>query len=334
MCITTESLRDDLHEARRLLVRGEHREAYQRLAGPVFDGHCEPAIIAGEASSLIRDGLIGEAIDRMRCGRSTFELPMLAASSFPEFPIGEDMGEVAVDGAVLAQAIGIPLHCADPTDQRAFVNGVHIGRTADGAMLLGIATNGKRITRAVLPLPDGWATLPAVMIAVKPAQEIVKLAEAAKDPVRLRIGPSLLSAAAGDVVLTTKLLDAQMPDCSQFFPPAFDGAAAFPSGHLIETLHRAEILADDQYRAVKIEVASGELSMTSRSTKGGAITDRIEVEGGDGINFNGNVRMLREGLEAVGSDVVELFHDGPGRPIVMRARGGGPITALIMPTIA
>lgn len=65
MMVSERSIVDDLHAARRLLQRGDHREAYQRLAGPVFDGRCQPAIIAGEASSLIRDGLIGEAIDRI-----------------------------------------------------------------------------------------------------------------------------------------------------------------------------------------------------------------------------------------------------------------------------
>lgn len=65
MAISEASVVNDLHAARRLLARGEHREAYQRLAGPIFDGRCQPAIIAGEASSLIRDGLIGEAIDRI-----------------------------------------------------------------------------------------------------------------------------------------------------------------------------------------------------------------------------------------------------------------------------
>ncbi|MFB0491973.1 DNA polymerase-3 subunit beta [Methylobacterium sp. OAE515] len=285
-------------------------------------------------SVIVANGLSGSGMIEMRCGRSSFELPVLSASGFPDFPAGEEAGEVEVEGSLLAQAIGVPLHCADAADQRVFVNGVHIGPTADGTTLLGIATNGKRITRALLPLPAGWADLPAVMIAVKPAEEIVKLARAAKGPVKLRIGTSLLSASADDVVLTTKLLDARMPDCSQFFPPAFDGAVAFPAGQVIETLHRAEILADDQYRMVRIDVSGGELSIASRSTKGGAITDTLEVEGGDGIGFNGNVRMLREGLEAVGGDVVELFHAGPGAPIVMRARGGGPITALVMPTLA
>lgn len=65
MHVSESTVLNDLWAARRMLTRGEHREAYQRLAGPIFDGCCQPAIIAGEASSLIRDGLIGEAIDRI-----------------------------------------------------------------------------------------------------------------------------------------------------------------------------------------------------------------------------------------------------------------------------
>lgn len=65
MYVSESTVLNDLCAARRMLAAGEHREAYQRLAGPIFDGRCQPAIIAGEASSLIRDGLIGEAIDRI-----------------------------------------------------------------------------------------------------------------------------------------------------------------------------------------------------------------------------------------------------------------------------
>lgn len=56
---------ENLREARRYLRDGQTREAYERLCGPVYDVLCDPVLIAGEASSLIRAGLIGEAIDRI-----------------------------------------------------------------------------------------------------------------------------------------------------------------------------------------------------------------------------------------------------------------------------
>lgn len=63
--VSYNSLNADLRHARDLLSRGEIEGAYRVLGGGIYDSKCEPAIIAGEASSLIRAGLIGEAVDRI-----------------------------------------------------------------------------------------------------------------------------------------------------------------------------------------------------------------------------------------------------------------------------
>lgn len=268
----------------------------------------------------------------IRCRRSAVELPLLRPGEFPDFPLDADAAEIEIEGAVLARAMGVPLHAADPEDQRAFVQGVCVGPTSDGTHLLGIATNGRRITRALLPLPAGAAAMPVVMVAVKPAEEIIRLARSAST-LRLRINDRLFSAEGEGARIVTKLLDARMPETRQHFPASLGRTVEISAGDIADTLGRAEVLADDKYRAITLEVADGELSLVSRSTKGGAITDTIEVEGGDGIRFCANVKMLREALAAVGGDVVAIHHAGPGHPIIVQAKGCDEITALVMPTV-
>lgn len=270
----------------------------------------------------------------IRYRRSSATLPTLAAQEFSAFDMVGEAVELEVSATDLARLLETPVHVADPQSPWAFGVGVHLHFSAIDAALVGVATDQRRLTRIMLPAPDGAAGLPPITLATKPISEIVKLArDVGPEPLRLRITERLMSIAAGTTVLTTKLVDTRFPDYSRVIPSEMPRTAIVAAGELTAALQRTLVLADDKDRTVKCEIADGILSLNMRGQKGGSINETIEVEGGEGIVFGINASRAVEALAAIDADLIELASASPTAPVVMRAAKAPTVTCIVMPLL-
>ncbi|MDV2987037.1 UNVERIFIED_CONTAM: DNA polymerase III subunit beta [Methylobacteriaceae bacterium AG10] len=270
----------------------------------------------------------------IRYRRSALSLPTLAVTEFASFAVDADAVDVSIEAATLIRLLEIPLHASNADDQRLFAQGVHLHFAKDVGALCGVATDGRRMTRAVAAEFSEAERFPSVTIGTRSAGELIKLAQdvGGGGVIHLRINERLLCAEADGTRLITKLIEGQYPDYARSIPTDLTKLAAMASHELEQALQRALILADDKDRIVRCEVADGVLSIATRSQKGGAISEAVEVEGGDGISFGMNARMAVEALGALKADVVEISTAGFGSPILMRKRGSSEALCLVMPT--
>ncbi|CAO4178976.1 DNA polymerase III subunit beta [Methylorubrum populi] len=286
---------------------------------------------AGTAMRLEASDTAPEVAIRYR--RSTLSLPTLAVAEFAGFTVDVSAVEVSIAAPTLIRLLETPLHASNVDDQRLFAQGVHLHFASDVSALCGVATDGRRMTRVVAPDFADAQRFPAVTIGTRSAGELIKLAQdVGGGMIRLRINDRLLCAEADGTRLITKLIETQYPDYARSIPTDLTKLVAMASHELESALQRALILADDKDRIVRCEVSSGVLSIATRSQKGGAISEAVEVEGGDGISFGMNARMAVEALAALKADVVEISTAGFGSPILMRKRGSTEAVCLVMPT--
>ncbi|WP_437871560.1 DNA polymerase III subunit beta [Methylorubrum extorquens] len=286
---------------------------------------------AGTAMRLEASDTAPEIAIRYR--RSALSLPTLAVTEFAGFAVDADAIEVSIEAPTLIRILETPLHASNADDQRLFAQGVHLHFARDIGALCGVATDGRRMTRAVAAEFADAERFPPVTIGTRSAGELIKLAQdVGGGSIRLRINDRLLCAEADGTRLITKLIEGQYPDYARSIPTNLTQLAAMASHELEQALQRTLILADDKDRIVRCEVADGVLSIAARSQKGGAISEAVEVEGGDGISFGMNARMAVEALGALKADVVEISTAGFGSPILMRKRGSSEALCLVMPT--
>lgn len=287
---------------------------------------------AGTAMRLATDAERSELAVHYR--RSVLSLPTLDSTTFAAFSMEADAAAVAIDAATLIRLIETPLHASSVDDQRSFAQGVHLHFAEDVGGLCGVATDGRRMTRAIAAdFPDA-RRFPPTTIGTRSCGEIIKLAQevGGTGMIQLRISDRLLSAEAGGTRLITKLVETTYPDYARSLPTDLSKLAAMAAHEFELALQRTLILADDKDRIVQCEIANGVLSIAARSSKGGAISETVEVEGGDGIRFGMNARMAVEALGALKADVVEISNAGFGSPILMRKRGSSDALCIVMPT--
>ena len=109
-------------------------------------------------------------------------------------------------------------------ETRYYLNGIYLhATTSEGvAVLRAVATDGHRLARVELPLPDGAAGMPGIIVPRKAVIEVRKLIEETEDEIAISLSDSKIKFAFDNVVLTSKLIDGTFPDYVRVIPTGND----------------------------------------------------------------------------------------------------------------
>ena len=106
----------------------------------------------------------------LRHGRSRQTLATLPAEDFPDWGVSSFSRSFEVTGSVLARQLARCLIAVSTEETRYYLNGVlfHAHEQGDdGPELRLVATDGHRLVRSALALPDGAADLPWTILAAR-----------------------------------------------------------------------------------------------------------------------------------------------------------------------
>src|SRR5215212_192965 len=113
----------------------------------------------------------------LRSGRSTFTLSCLPPEDFPVMSAGELAHHFALSAAELRTLIDRTRFAISTEETRYYLNGIYLHATkSEGVNVLrAVATDGHRLARVEVPLPDGAAGMPGVIVPRKTVGELRKL---------------------------------------------------------------------------------------------------------------------------------------------------------------
>jgi DNA polymerase-3 subunit beta len=257
---------------------------------------------------------------RVRCGRSTFELPTLPVEEYPPLPA---MPEVSgtVPGSVLAGAVAQVAVAAGRDDALPFLTGVRVEVDDDRVTLA--ATDRYRLAvrsfswRPVQPDFSAAALIPARTLA----DTAKALAHA--DEVHLAfgsqtVGEGLLGIEGLDRRTTTRLLEGDFPKYRSLLPTESPTIARVETAALTEAVKRVALVAE-RSSAVKMIFNDQELVLEAGAGDDAIGLDAIECavtgEPMDRIAFNPG--YLLEGLAALNQPVTNMAFTNPNKPAVL-----------------
>jgi DNA polymerase-3 subunit beta len=257
---------------------------------------------------------------RVRCGRSTFELPTLPVEEYPPLPeMPESSG--SVPGSVLAGAVGQVAVAAGRDDALPFLTGVRI--EVDGEQVTLAATDRYRLAVRTF----NWRPVSAEFsaAALVPARTLADTAKALAhaDDVHLAFG----SAAVGDGLLgiegldrrtTTRLLEGDFPKYRTLLPSESPTVARVETAALTEAVKRVALVAE-RSSAVKMIFSDGELVLEAGTGDDAIGVDAIEcvVSGEPMERIAFNPGYLLEGLAAINQPVTNMAFTNAGKPAVL-----------------
>jgi len=146
-------------------------------------------------------------------GRSRFVLACLPREEFPVMAEDDMPHTFQLSAEDLKNLIDKTRFAISTEETRFYLNGIfmHVPES-DAQALVAVATDGHRLARVRLALPDGAAGIPGVIIPRKTVNEIRKLLDEVEEAVQVSLSESKIRFDIPGAVLSFKLIDGTFPD--------------------------------------------------------------------------------------------------------------------------
>ncbi|MAF98848.1 MAG: DNA polymerase III subunit beta [Micavibrio sp.] len=230
----------------------------------------------------------------VKAGRSQFKLSCLPVADFPEIAAADLPVSFALPAADLRALIDRTKFAMSTEETRYYLNGIYLHEADnDGVKVLrAVATDGHRLARFEMPLPEGAAEMSGIIIPRKLIGELRKLVDEAADTIAISLSESKICFAFDHVVLTSKLIDGTFPDYQRVIPQGNDKIVEVDAKMLTSAVDRVSTISDGKSRAVKIALHGKQMTISASSAEAGSATEEVEVNGETDIEIGFNARYL------------------------------------------
>jgi DNA polymerase-3 subunit beta len=219
-------------------------------------------------------------------------------------------------------------------ETRYYLNGIYLhALESEGRSLLrAVATDGHRLARVDTNAPKGAAGMPGVIVPRKAVAEIQKLLEDGEAEVLVELSSTKIRVSAGDVVLTSKLIDGTFPDYQRVIPAGNDKLLTVDKGDFAASVDRVSTISTERGRAVKLSVSEGRMVLSVTNPDSGSATEEIEVEyDAAPLDIGFNARYLMDIAAQIDSETALLKLADPGSPTVIQEKEGASALYVLMP---
>jgi DNA polymerase-3 subunit beta len=269
----------------------------------------------------------------VKCGRSRLNLATLPSEDFPAMSEGELPHEFSLDAAALRGIIDRTRFAMSTEETRYYLNGLYLHHAdSDGvAVLRVVATDGHRLARVEMPLPDGAADMPGVIVPRKTITEVRKLIDEVSGDVAIALSETKIRFAIDDVVLTSKLIDGTFPDYDRVIPFANDKALEVDPRVFARAVDLVSTISTEKSRAVKLSLDQGSLVLSATSPEAGSATEELEVGYAHGpleIGFNSSY-LLDIARQIEGDGARFMLADGASPTLVRDNADPGALYVLM-----
>jgi DNA polymerase-3 subunit beta len=270
----------------------------------------------------------------LRSGRSRFNLTCLPADEFPAMSAGSYTHSFSVSAADLRGMIDRTRFAISTEETRYYLNGIHLhATTSDGVPVLrSVATDGHRLARVEVPLPEGAAGMPGIIVPRKTVAELRKLIDETGMDVAVSLSESKIRFAFDDCVMISKLIDGTFPDYERVIPVGNDKVLEVDCATLGKAVDRVSAISAEKSRAVKMTVEKGLVTLSANSPDSGSAVEEIEASyDAAPIEIGFNSRYLMDILGQIEGDAVRLVMADASAPTILRDVADGSAIYVLMP---
>ena len=229
----------------------------------------------------IKVELLSEKNDRLgiKASSSSFALNCLPAEDFPSISQEEFKYTFSLETNDLIRLIDKTSFAMSLEETRYYLNGIylHAVKDTDGEKLRTVSTDGHRLSRVDMNIPEGANEIPGVIVPRKTIMEIRKLLEDHSDIINLSLSDNKIKLSFSNVILTSKLLDGTFPDYSRVIPEQNDKIVTISNQLLSEAVDRVSTVSTDKTRAIKVNISKGNLIISATNPDKGSASESLDV---------------------------------------------------------
>jgi DNA polymerase-3 subunit beta len=270
----------------------------------------------------------------IKAGRSRFSLQTLPKEDFPATGAGDLPHQFPLSAGDLKGLIDRTKFAISTEETRYYLNGIYVHAFASGKQkaLRAVATDGHRLARVEMPLPEGAESMPGVIVPRKAVNELRKLIEETTGSVAVSLSDSRVRFAFDDVILTSKLIDGSFPDYHRVIPTNNDKTLEVDRKSFRDAVDRVSTISSEKSRAVKLSLKNGSLTLSATSAEQGSATEELEVKyEGSPIDIGFNSRYLLDIADEIEGDGMQILLADSVAPTLMRDMADAQALYVLMP---
>ncbi len=270
----------------------------------------------------------------LRSGRSRFSLASLPTEEFPVMSGGDMPHRFSLSAADVRGLIDRTRFAISTEETRYYLNGIFVhAAQRDGVdVLRAVATDGHRLASVEVPLPDGAAGMPGIIVPRKTVNEVHKLIEDTGEDVMLELSETKIRFSFDDVVLTSKLIDGTFPDYERVIPVGNDKELEVDCKEFADAVDRVSAISSEKSRAVKLSLSDGMLVLSASSPEHGSAVEELEADyKGETLEIGFNARYLVEITQQIESSTARFSLADAASPTILREAGDASAIYVLMP---
>lgn len=270
----------------------------------------------------------------IRAGRSRFSLSTLPKEDFPATAAGDLAHKFPLSAADLRGLIDRTKFAISTEETRYYLNGIYLHAFTAGKQktLRAVATDGHRLARVEMPLPEGAENIPGIIVPRKMVNEVRKLIEEVDGTVAVSLSDTRIRFAFDDVVLTSKLIDGSFPDYQRVIPTGNDKIMEVDRKEFHDAVDRVSTISSEKSRAVKLSLKPGSLTLSATSAENGSASEEIEVKyDGAPVDIGFNSKYLLDVAQQIEGEGLQMVLADSVAPTLLRDMADAMALYVLMP---
>lgn len=271
---------------------------------------------------------------QVSAGTVRFELACLPKEDFPQMAAGALPHRFRLAANDLKRIIDKTRFAISTEETRFYLNGIYLHAFKDGsvAALRAVATDGHRLARYELELPDGAGEIPGVIVPRKTVAELRRLLDDADGAIEIALSDTKIQFAFGGIDLTSKLIDGTFPDYQRVIPSGNDKALSLEAKEFGLAVDRVSTISADKTRAVKLVIGKDMVTLTVVNPESGTATEELgAIYSAAPIEIGFNAKYLLDVMGQMEGKQVRFLLSDAGSPTVIEDTDDNRTLYVLMP---
>ncbi|HEY1614724.1 MAG TPA: DNA polymerase III subunit beta [Rhizomicrobium sp.] len=268
-------------------------------------------------------------------GSVRFELACLPKEDFPQMTAGALPFRFRLQSADLKRLVDKTRFAISTEETRFYLNGIYLHAHKEGKAggeLRAAATDGHRLARFQIEIPEGAAEMPGVIVPRKTVTELRRLLDDVEGAIDISLSDTKIQFVTEGVELTSKLIDGTFPDYQRVIPAANDKSLVLDAHEFSKAVDRVSTISADKTRAVKLALAHDKLTLSVVNPDSGTATEEVAATySASPLEIGFNARYLLDITGQIGGKEIRFLLSDAGSPTVIEDSEDAGTLYVLMP---
>jgi len=291
------------------------------------------AVLAGIFSNIFDMGSVriegsdGNLIIKTK--KSNIKLKGQPHNDFPTIPTVSGK-TFEIESKKLADGIKSVYYSSSPSDIKPEISSVFIYTHEDN--LVFVSTDSFRLAEKKVKV-KGLEEITGILVPFKNIAEILRIFGEVEDTVKVCFNKNQISFSAGNIYLTSRVIDGIFPDYRQIIPKGATTEAVLLKQDLLNALKLSNIFSD-KFNQVNLSIKPKEKIFELSSANSDIGENKTYLDAaikGENVELGFNYKYFLDCFQAVNTDSVSIKLNGAASPIIVTPVSDPSFSYLIMP---